>query len=104
MGADLAFVRAGKANFDRADLTATNLEKALLKGASFRNARLIHTDLLEAKFFEANLEGAVMEAPRIRFAVFQDAWMKDCAGCPVNWQTGETVWQTEEKERKRNEN
>ena len=85
------------------DFTAATLEKALLKGASFKEAKLIHADLLEAKFYEANLEKAIMDGSRIRFAVFQDAWMKDCTGCPANWQSGDTVWQTEEKERLRNQ-
>lgn len=74
----------------------------MLKGATFHGARFEGTDLLEAKFYEADLEGASMTDVRIRFAVFQDAWMKDCKGCPVGWQTGETVWQIEDRERQRN--
>lgn len=54
----------------------------MLKGASFVKARIVAADLLEAKFYEANLEGAHMSGVRLRFAVFQDAWMKDCTGCP----------------------
>lgn len=73
----------------------------MLKGASFVKARIVAADLLEAKFYEANLEGAHMSGVRLRFAVFQDAWMKDCTGCPVNWQTGEPVWETEARERDR---
>jgi hypothetical protein len=29
--------------------------------------------------------------------------MKDCRGCPTHWQNGDTVWQTEERERQRNQ-
>jgi uncharacterized protein YjbI with pentapeptide repeats len=58
---------------------------------------------MEAKFYEADLERAVMDGVQLRFAVFQDAWMKDCRGCPTHWQSGDTVWQTEERERQRNQ-
>lgn len=47
------------------------------------------------------LAPALAAGTRIRFAVFRDAWMKNCAGCPVNWQTGETVWQAESRTKAR---
>jgi uncharacterized protein YjbI with pentapeptide repeats len=50
--------------------------------------------LTAAMLEKALLEGATMEGVELRFAVFQDAWMKDCK-LPDQWQT-------EEKERLRN--
>ncbi|MBN8913265.1 MAG: pentapeptide repeat-containing protein, partial [Rhizobiales bacterium] len=45
------------------------------------------------KFYEANLANAVFEGTRIRFAIFQDAFMEGCKGCPFDWQRGEKDWE-----------
>jgi len=37
----------------------------------------------------------VFDGVRIRFAIFQDAFMEGCKGCPHDWQTGVAVWATD---------
>jgi hypothetical protein len=33
----------------------------------------------------SNLSNAVMDGTKIRFAIFQDALMTGCRGCPTDW-------------------
>lgn len=95
-GADLAHVRLNKADLSGADLTAATLEKAMAKGVQFVGARFINTDVQETKFYEANLSNAVFEGVKIRFAIFQDAFMEGCEGCPHKWQSGSKVWEEDQ--------
>lgn len=94
IGANLDHARMAGADFSGSDFTVANLEMVQAKRAQFVGAKLINTDMQEAKFYEVNLTGAVMDGAKIRFAIFQDAWMPDCKGCPVHWQTDKPVWET----------
>lgn len=94
VGANLDHARIVGGDFSGGDFTVADLEMVQAKRAQFVGARFIDTDLQEAKFYEVNLTGAVMDGAKIRFAIFQDAWMQDCKGCPVHWQTDKPVWET----------
>lgn len=94
IGANLDHARMSGADFTGSDFTVANLEMVQAKRAQFVGAKLINTDMQEAKFYEVNLTDAVMDGAKIRFAIFQDAWMPDCKGCPIHWQTDKPVWET----------
>ena len=68
-----------------ADLTAANFEMVRANQIQLVGARLINTNLQEAKLYEANLADAVMEGARLRFTIFQGAFMEGCQGCPHDW-------------------
>ncbi|WP_395697527.1 MBL fold metallo-hydrolase [Methylocella sp.] len=40
---------------------------------------------------EANLAGAFMDGAQIRYALFENAWMQDCRGRPLDWQADKPV-------------
>jgi uncharacterized protein YjbI with pentapeptide repeats len=94
IGANLDHARMAGADVSGSDFTVANLEMVQAKRAQFVGAKLINTDMQEAKFYEVNLTGATMDGAKIRFAIFQDAWMPDCKGCPIHWQTDKPVWET----------
>ena len=49
------------------------------------DARLVSADLQEAKLQGTQLIGTNMEGALKRFTNFNDAYMKDCTGCPLDW-------------------
>jgi uncharacterized protein YjbI with pentapeptide repeats len=61
----------------------------------FKRARFINTDVQETKFYEADLSDAVFDGVKIRFAIFQDAFMEGCKGCPQDWQHGGKIWEND---------
>ena len=93
IGANLDHARIAGGDFSGSDFTVADLEMVQAKRAQFVGSKFVDTDLQEAKFYEVNLTNAVMDGAKIRFAIFQDAWMQDCKGCPVHWQTDKPVWE-----------
>jgi len=85
VGADLEAARLMRSDFTGADFTAAHLEIANLNHARLTDARLVSADLQEAKLQGAQLIGTNMEGALKRFTNFNDAYMKDCTGCPLDW-------------------
>ena len=45
----------------------------------------VGTDMQESQLYSSNFSNATMSGTRIRFAIFQDAVMDGCKGCPHDW-------------------
>ncbi|MCG8356320.1 MAG: pentapeptide repeat-containing protein [Kiloniellales bacterium] len=54
--------------------------KLRLKGANLTSA-----NLQEMKLYDSDLSDATFEGTVITFAIFQDAYMDGCRGCPFDW-------------------
>ena len=93
VGANLESGRISGSNMNGADFTVADLEMTMAKRATFIGAKFDNTDMQEAKFQETNLANAIMVKPQLRFVNFEDAWMKDCNGCPMHWQSDKPVWE-----------
>lgn len=91
-GANLSSARASKATFAGANLRAASMEAAWAKETNFRGASFVNANLQETKLYGANLSSATFEGTFIRFAIFQDAFMDGCKGCPMTWQTNTPAW------------
>lgn len=83
--ANLEFSRAMQADMSYADLTASNFEAAKIYRIQMVGAKIINANFQEAKLYQANLSHAIMKNTKITFAIFQDAYMEGCIGCPHNW-------------------
>ena len=83
--ANLEFARAMQADMSYADLTASNFEAAKIYRIQMVGTKIINANFQEAKLYQANLSHAIMKGTKITFAIFQDAYMEGCIGCPHNW-------------------
>ncbi|MEM6606720.1 MAG: pentapeptide repeat-containing protein, partial [Pseudomonadota bacterium] len=64
---------------------------------NLEGATLINSDLQEAKLYNSNLANADFTGTLKRYTIWQDAVMDGCKGCPHNWQTGEPIWEFENR-------
>lgn len=83
--ANLEFAKAMQADMSYADLTASNFEAAKIYRIQMVGAKIVKANFQEAKLYQANLSHAIMKDTKITFAIFQDAYMEGCVGCPHNW-------------------
>ena len=83
--ANFEFARAMQADMSYADLTASNFEAAKIYRIQMIGAKIINANFQEAKLYQANLSHAIMKNTIIKFAIFQDAFMEGCLGCPHDW-------------------
>lgn len=84
--ANFEYARVSAADWSGADLTAANLEMVRANKLQLKGADLSSANLQEMKLYDSNLSEAIMDdGTVITFAIFQDAYMEGCRGCPFDW-------------------
>ena len=85
VAANLEMGRFFRADMSGADLSAVNLETARMNFTWLVGAKLVGADLQETKFVGSNLQDADLGGAVLRFAIFPDAHLQGCRGCPEGW-------------------